>query len=52
MVCVFCKKTIEKETAYSFIMEGQKRRKYCCSEEEWKEQEQNAYAESKFLVDI
>ena len=47
MVCVFCKKTIEKETAYSFIMEGQKRRKYCCSEEEWKEQEQNAYAESK-----
>lgn len=47
MICVFCKKEIDKKDAFSFVMDGQVRPKYCCNKKEYDRYISRLYAESE-----
>lgn len=47
MICNFCKKEIDKKDAFTFVMEGQVRTRYCCNKEEYDKYISRLYAESE-----
>lgn len=47
MICNFCKKEIDKKDAFTFVLDGQVKTRYCCNKEEYDRYISRLYAESE-----